>query len=236
VLPAAYRDVAKGAAYRQKAMPDLPSAVRGPRAFTGTPRRYRISFDKTGDARFLSHRNTMDVFERAIRASGLPARYSEGFNPHMKLSMGPALPLGLESLHEVFDVEAVAGFPEDAAASIAAKLPAGIGILEVRELGPTDRALSKVVKSARYAVALSTDDHVARAGEALAAGWRDAMPALRALSLEHGTDGARLRFEVNLDQAAGETATPKKVLEKLLAIAPEAQAGLSVTREATVLG
>src|SRR5438552_3681278 len=28
--PAAYREVAKGAAYRQKAMPDLPSAVRGP--------------------------------------------------------------------------------------------------------------------------------------------------------------------------------------------------------------
>src|SRR3989442_15997385 len=26
--PASYRDVAKGAAYRQKAMPDLPSAVR----------------------------------------------------------------------------------------------------------------------------------------------------------------------------------------------------------------
>src|SRR5580765_3692429 len=130
--PAAYRDVAKGAAYRQKAMPELPSAARGPRVFTGTPRRYRIAFAKAGDARFLSHRNTMDVFERAIRAAGLPARYSEGFNPHMKLSMGPALPLGIESLHEVFDVEGIAGFPDDAAALISAKLPAGISVLEVR--------------------------------------------------------------------------------------------------------
>ena len=60
--PAAYRDVAKGAAYRQKAMPELPSAARGPRAFTGTPRRYRIAFAKTGDARFLSHRNTMSRY------------------------------------------------------------------------------------------------------------------------------------------------------------------------------
>src|SRR4030095_3037509 len=96
--PAAYRDVAKGAAYRQKAMPDLPSASRreprSDRVF-----RHRVTFSKTGDARFLSHRNTMDVLERAIRAAGLPARYSEGFNPHMRLSMGPALALGLESRH-----------------------------------------------------------------------------------------------------------------------------------------
>jgi radical SAM family uncharacterized protein/radical SAM-linked protein len=234
--PAAYRDVAKGAAYRQKAMPELASAARTPRVFTGTPRRYRVAFAKTGDARFLSHRNTMDVFERAIRAAGLPARYSEGFNPHMKLSMGPALPLGLESLDEVFDVEAVAGFPEDAAALVSGKLPDGISILEIRELGPADRSLSKVVKSARYAVRLDSDEQIARAGDALANGWREAVPALRALSLETGPDGARLRFEVNLDQASGETTTPKKVLERLLSIPPETQVGLSVTREATVLG
>ena len=234
--PASYREVAKGAAYRQKAMPDLPSAPRTPRVFSGTPRRYRIAFAKTGDARFLSHRNTMDVFERAIRAAGLPARYSEGFNPHMKLSMGPALPLGLESLHEVFDVEAVAAFPEDAAALISGKLPAGILVLEVRELGPADRSLSKVVKSARYAVRLDSEEQIERAGEALANGWRESVPALRALSLETGPDGARLLFEVNLDQSSGETTTPKKVLERLLTISPEAQAGLSVTREATVLG
>jgi len=234
--PASYRDVAKGAAYRQKALPDLPSATRAPRVFTGVPIRYRVTFDKTGDARFLSHRNTMDVFERAIRAAGLPARYSEGFNPHMKLSMGPALPLGIESLHEVFDVEGISAFPADAASQITAKLPPGISVLSVVALGPADRALSKAVKSARYAVRLESEEHVARAADALANGWREAIPALRALSLEAAPTGTNLRFEVNLDQSAGETATPKKVLERLLAIPPEAQAGLSVTRETTVLG
>jgi radical SAM family uncharacterized protein/radical SAM-linked protein len=234
--PAAYRDVAKGAAYRQKAMPDLPAAVRvraghGDRVF-----RHRVTFEKVGDARLLSHRNTMDVFERAIRAGGLPARYSEGFNPHMKLSMGPALPLGLESLHEVFDVEGIAPFGEDAAARINEKLPPGIAVAEVRELSPADPALSKAVKSARYVVRLDSAEHVSRAGEALANGWSASVPALRAFSLEADGLGARLRFEINLDQAAGVTSTPKKVLETLLAIPPEAQASLSVTREATVLG
>jgi len=229
--------VAKGAAYRQKAMPDLAPATRvrgnqGDQAF-----RHRITFAKRGDARFLSHRNTMDVFERAIRAAGLPARYSEGFNPHMKLSMGPALPLGLESLHEVFDVEGRSPFPDDAAASIGAKLPAGVDVLEVRLLATGEPALSKAVKTARYAVRLDSPDHIGRATDALANGWREAMPALKALSVESDAGGfSRLLFEVNLDQSAGDTTTPKKVLEALLAIPPAEQARLSVTREATVLG
>src|SRR5262249_57668281 len=77
--PASYREVAKGAAYRQKAMPDLAPARTRPAPPTAVFR-YRVTFEKTADARFLSHRNTMDVFERAIRASGLPTRYSDGFH------------------------------------------------------------------------------------------------------------------------------------------------------------
>ncbi len=138
--PAAYRDVAKGAAYRQKPMPELPSAVRRSPGQTDRVVRHRVTFKKTGDARFLSHRNTMDAFERAIRASGLPARYSEGFNPHMKLSMGPALPLGLESRHEVFDVDGRAPFGTDAARVISEKLPPGLAVTDVRELAAADRS------------------------------------------------------------------------------------------------
>ncbi|HTY41408.1 MAG TPA: TIGR03960 family B12-binding radical SAM protein [Thermoanaerobaculia bacterium] len=234
-LPAAYRDVEKGAAYRQKAMPDLPSASRraaqGDRVF-----RHRVTFSKSGDARFLSHRNTMDALERAIRAAGLPARYSEGFNPHMKLSMGPALALGLESRQEVFDVEGTAPFPADAAARITEKLPPGVAVAEVRLLAAGESALSKAVKGARYAVRLDDAEHLRRATDALSDGWRESLPALRSLSLEADGDGARLRFEVNLDQAAGETATAKKVLESLLAIQPAEQLALEITREATVLG
>jgi hypothetical protein len=62
------------------------------------------------------------------------------------------------------------------------------------------------------------------------------MPALRAISVEAATSGTSLRFEVNLDQAAGETATAKKILEAVLAVPPAEQASMSVVREATVLG
>ncbi|MBC8645681.1 MAG: DUF2344 domain-containing protein, partial [Thermoanaerobaculia bacterium] len=233
--PAAYREVAKGAAYRSKAMPDLPAAVR---LRSGPPpivHRHRVTFEKTGDARFLSHRNTMDVLERAIRAAGLPARYSEGFNPHMKISMGPALALGLESRQEVFDVEGTSPFGPDAAVRINEKLPTGLTLLSVRELLTGEAPLSKAVRAARYAVRLVGSEAVGRAREAAANSWQQVVPALRQLSVETEPEGASLCFEVNLDQAEGETSTPRKVLEALLGISPEAQASLRVTREATVL-
>jgi radical SAM-linked protein len=232
--PAAYREPAKGAAYRQKAMPDLPAASRRGSVPPESVRRHRLTFEKIGDARLLSHRNTMDVLERAIRAAGLPARYSEGFNPHMKLSMGPALPLGLESRHEVFELEAVAPLPEDAAERISAKLPPGIRVLDARAVSPEEAPLSRAVRAARYAVRLEDPAQVSRAASALE-GASARVPALRALALEETAEGARLTFEVNLDQSAGETTTARKVLEALLELPPEQQVTLSVTREATVL-
>ena len=234
--PAAYRDVAKGAAYRQKAMPDLSPATRVRGRQPERVFRHRIAFSKTGDARFLSHRNTMDVFERAIRAAGLPARYSEGFNPHMRLSMGPALALGLESRHEVFDVDANAPFPEDAGARIAAKLPAGSGgPRRARARGRRGAAVEgregrALLGAPRFARSTS----VARARRSAASGGR-ACPRCGRWRSRRTATGASLTFEVNLDQAAGETATAKKVLEAVLAIPPEAQASMSVVREATVL-
>ena len=234
--PAAYREVAKGAAYRQKGMPDLPSAVRTRGRSTGPAVRHRVAFEKTGDARYLSHRNVMDVLERAIRAAGLPARYSEGFNPHMKLSMGPALALGVESRHEVFEVEGTAPFEGNAADLINEKLPPGIRVLEVRTLAAGERSLARAVKAARYSVRLQSEEHVRRATEVVENGWQETMPALRAISLDEDPGGARLSFEVNLDQAAGETATAKKVLETLLCIPPERQLSMHIVREGTVLG
>jgi hypothetical protein len=146
------------------------------------------------------------------------------------------LPLGLESRDEVFDVEGIGPFGSDAARQINEKLPPGIRVLGVRELLSTEPALSRAVKSARYAIRLDSPDHLDRATEALANGWREAVPALIALAVERDGVGARMTFEVNLDQSAGETSTAKKVLETLLAIPPEAQASLAIVREATVLG
>jgi radical SAM-linked protein len=236
--PAAYTDKAKGAAYRQKAMPDVAPAARRRPGFgsePGTRLRYRLTFEKLGDARFLSHRNVMDAFERAVRAAGLPASYSEGFNPRMRLSMGPALALGLESRDEVLDLEAASALPADAAERITGKLPPGVKVTRVRALRTGEPPLSKAIRGAAYSMRI--DPALREAASAMVegdgAGARGRAPALQSLTLDPG--GERLRFEVNLDAARGDTATPKKIVEQLFSLSAEEIVSIPIVREATLL-
>ena len=67
--------------------------------------RLRIAFSKHGKVRFTSHRDVARIWERALRRSGLPVAYSEGFNPRPKLSFGLALSTGHESDGEYLDVD-----------------------------------------------------------------------------------------------------------------------------------
>jgi radical SAM-linked protein len=59
--------------------------------------RFRIG----GLLRFLSHAETSRVFERACARAALPVRYSEGFNPHPKLSLPLPRPVGVQSDDEL---------------------------------------------------------------------------------------------------------------------------------------
>ncbi len=238
-LPAAYVEKAKGAAYRRKAMPDLPRPEKARPGFQrpGTApavarSRHRITFEKLGDARFLSHRNTMDAFERGIRAAGLPASYSEGFNPRMRLSMGPALALGLESREEILDLETTGPLSEGAADRINAKLPGGLCVTRIEALAADALSLAKSVRSAEYS--LRVEPELAERAKRIAAGERPSVPAMTGLRLDEAMGS--LRFSVNLDPKAGETASAKQIVGALFDFSPEQVVSLSITREATVLG
>jgi radical SAM-linked protein len=58
---------------------------------------YWFRYTKLGRIRFFGQLELAQGFARAIRRAGLPAAYSQGFHPHIKLSFDEALPLGLES-------------------------------------------------------------------------------------------------------------------------------------------
>ncbi len=63
----------------------------------------RLAYRKIGRARFLSHLDTMRVFQRVLTRTGLPLRYTEGFNPHIVLSIALPLGVGMESVTERLD-------------------------------------------------------------------------------------------------------------------------------------
>ncbi len=162
----AYADKAKGAAYRMKATPDLlPLRERrtsrgGASESAAIAKSWRVSFEKLGDARYLSHRNVMDVLERALRAAGVPVRYTEGFNPHIRLSMGPALPLGQESRHELFDLDAVDALTPEHLAAVNDRLPPGVRILSWSELPAGARSLGKAATEAVYRFTLPNGEEL----------------------------------------------------------------------------
>ena len=65
----------------------------------------RMQITKDRDIRFISHLEYVRTIERAIRRAKLPAAYSEGFNPHPRLTFALPLSIGTESVSELLDVK-----------------------------------------------------------------------------------------------------------------------------------
>ncbi len=59
---------------------------------------YRLIYSKLDRTRFFGQLEIATAFDRAVRRAGLPAAFSKGFHPHVKISFGEALPLGMETL------------------------------------------------------------------------------------------------------------------------------------------
>ena len=67
----------------------------------------RMSFEKTGMAKFISHLDTVRCITRAMKRASVPVWFTEGFNPHAFLTFAMPLSLGFESLCETVDFRLV---------------------------------------------------------------------------------------------------------------------------------
>lgn len=67
------------------------------------PYRVRVRYSKTGNLRFIGHIDTHALFERALRRTKLPLRYTQGFNKRIRLNLASALPLGFIGSAEMLD-------------------------------------------------------------------------------------------------------------------------------------
>ncbi len=166
--------------------------------------------------------------ERALRAAGVPVRYTEGYNPHIRLSMGPALAVGHEGLAEAFDVDCTAPVRGSHVDAMNRLLPDGLRILQAQALLPQAPSLGKLVAAAVYLV-----------GEAGNGAWPadpSGLPSTLAAAVQRWEplpDG-RLRVELSLRQDDGPTATVKELLQAI-GIEEPAIPLVRVTRERLVL-
>ncbi|NQT29810.1 MAG: DUF2344 domain-containing protein [Candidatus Saganbacteria bacterium] len=92
--------------------------------------RVKIKYSKGEEIKFISHRDLMRVFIRAIRRAELPIAFSQGFNPHMKISWGQALKLGKTSDDESATLQFEGWVkPQTVMEKLSQQLPPGIEIL-----------------------------------------------------------------------------------------------------------
>ena len=103
--------------------------------------RLRLWFRVVGDLRFLSHHDTMRLWERALRRAGLPLRMSEGFNPRPRMSLPEPRSVGVASDAEILEFELADWVNPDAILDgLGRQVPEGIRITSLDLVRPTDKA------------------------------------------------------------------------------------------------
>ncbi|MBP7049916.1 MAG: TIGR03936 family radical SAM-associated protein [Phycisphaerae bacterium] len=126
-----------------------------------------IRFRVVGPAAMLSHAEMARLFQRACARADIPVRYSEGFNPHPRLSLPLPRPVGVESDDELLVARlcgaSMTGSPSGPAGvqaammrALAGQLPAGIEVFDVT-LAASNASFQP--RSAEYILPLRVHEH-----------------------------------------------------------------------------
>lgn len=106
---------------------------------------------ESGRLAMLSHLEVAHTLERTVRRAGLPFAVSQGFSPHMKIAFGAALPVGVGSTCEVFDVQLVRYVPPaDALEALRGASVPGLMVQECRYVEGKAPAASVAFPFATY--------------------------------------------------------------------------------------
>ncbi|MCL2337147.1 MAG: TIGR03936 family radical SAM-associated protein [Firmicutes bacterium] len=178
--------------------------------------RYMICYSKQGPARYTAHLDLMRELERSMRRAKLPMAFSEGFNPHPKLSVAAPLPVGSASLAELAEIEMTRAVePDLLLASLNDVLPPGLKIRTVTPMDAASPSLMAAVRRAGYLVRLEGAAGTELPGDAAVQSFlaldrveikrcgrdgqekiRDIRPGIVAIEILPAAEGILLRMEL----------------------------------------
>jgi len=115
--------------------------------------RLRITFAKTDAMRFTSHLDLHKAWERTLRRANLPLAYSQGFNPHPRINLASALPLGFTGEAEVVDVwlDQVLPVPQ-IESDLERAAPPGIKISKIQEIDDHTPTLQTELEASEFVI------------------------------------------------------------------------------------
>ncbi|GHU72228.1 hypothetical protein FACS1894184_19870 [Clostridia bacterium] len=141
-----------------------------------------IAFEKSFALRHIGHLDLLRVMQRALRRSGLPVAYSQGFNPHMLIAFASPLPVGQSGREELADVTFERNITgKDCLKALQPVMPKGLPIISVRIVPDDHPKLMAMLRTASYMTRVDGEpDSAAKMADAVKPFLaRDTIPAVR---------------------------------------------------------
>lgn len=141
----------------RRAVKSAAAAVRQASEEVYVLSKHRIKFAKSGMAKYISHLDLLRCFTRSIMRAGLPVKYSQGFNPHQKITFALPLSIGVTSECETVDIDFEDGTSHEEIKELLGKnLPPDISVIDVYNI----KKSANDIVSAKYHVSLFTDEEL----------------------------------------------------------------------------
>ena len=178
-----------------------------------------VVFEKAPRLRHIGHLDLMRAMQRALRRSGLPLRYSQGFNPHILLTFAAPLSVGMPGKREIMEVPIEGEMSAEAfKEKLSLALPPDLPCLSVRPVEDAHPAPMALLTAALYEAQLDTappefqktvDAYLAQA----------AIPAVR--KTKSGEKPCDLKPMIHLLRADGNTLTMALALSEKATCKPD---------------
>lgn len=118
----------------------------------------RLKFSKLNMAKYISHLDLLRCFTRSIMRAELPVKYSNGFNPHQKITFSLPLSIGVTSDSEFVDLDFEDGIKDsEIMERLNNNLPPDMRILHVGDIKDS----ANDIVSAKYQVKIISDKVIA---------------------------------------------------------------------------
>jgi radical SAM-linked protein len=111
--------------------------------------------------KYISHLDLLRAWERSIRRAGLPLAYSQGFNPHPRITIAMPLAVGCTGGREVLDIILMEpSSAQEAVDALRLALPSSggracISVVSAQEVPLNSPSLATLFRQATYDITLS---------------------------------------------------------------------------------
>ncbi|MDD4507935.1 MAG: TIGR03936 family radical SAM-associated protein [Eubacteriaceae bacterium] len=123
----------------------------------------RFKFSRGEELQYLSHLDQQRVFQRAFRRAEIPMAFSNGFNPHPRISFAQAMPVGMTSDEEYGDVILTDEMtPVHFVEKVNYVMPKGLKIKKAWLIQSAHSSLSASVECAVYKIKIESEESFQR--------------------------------------------------------------------------